>query len=64
MSIGFFYGKDPTLLEGDIDIVGLQLGKTQYINRKKVGPSVDDILYLTVFYLDPDYRKVNASFKI
>lgn len=44
--------------------MSLQLGKMQYINRKKIASGIDDILYLTVFYLDPKYRKVDANFTI
>lgn len=51
-------------MDGEIDIVGLQLGKMQYINRKKIASGVDDRLYLTVYYLDPAYRKVDANFRI
>lgn len=62
--ISDLYGVNNTQVEGEIDIASLQLGKTQYINRKKLGSGIDDILYLTVYYMDPSYRKVDANFTI
>ena len=49
------YGVNYTALQLSLDIAMLQLGKTQYINRKKQD-SVDDILYFTVYNFDPEYR--------
>lgn len=51
--ISRLYSKNYTELDGEIDIGSLKLGKTQYINRRKVGSGVDDIFYLTIFYFDP-----------
>jgi hypothetical protein len=58
------YGTNYTEVDGDIDIGSIQLGKTQYINRKKIASGVDDTLYFTVFYFDPEYRKFSANFSI
>ncbi len=64
MSRGKLYGTNYTEVNEEMDIGNMQLGKMQYINRIKMGGGVDDNLYLTVFYLDPEIRKINVSFTI
>ncbi len=46
------YGVNYTAVSENMDIAMLQLGKTQYIYRKKFGDR-DNILYFTVYNLDP-----------
>ena len=57
------YGVNYTALEGNIDIASAQMGKKQYINRKKYDSS-DNTLYFTVYNLDPDYRCVDLNYTI
>lgn len=63
LSPSSLYGINYTVLESSLDIAMLQLGKTQFINRQKIN-STDDILYLTVYNFDPDYRCYDVNFTI
>lgn len=57
------YGVNYTTYQENFDNAMLQLGKTQYIHRKKTGDR-DDMLYFTVYNLDPTYRRVDINYTI
>ncbi len=44
-----------------MDIASLQLGQSQYINREK---GTNNMLYFTVFRMDPSYRAIDITFTI
>jgi hypothetical protein len=57
------YRVNYTTLSESLDNAMLQLGRAQYIYRKKTG-DLDNMLYFTVYNLDPTYRCVDINYTI